>query len=58
MSENLPVVDKLMKAAKDKGEAAVVASMEALKKAIDSKGQESDRGCGEKASGCRQSSQG
>src|SRR4030042_1284894 len=37
VSENLPVVDKLMKAAKDKGEAAVVASMEALKKAIDSK---------------------
>lgn len=37
VSENLPVVDKLMKAAKDKGETAVVASMEALKKAIDSK---------------------
>src|SRR4030042_2290617 len=37
VSENLPVIDKLMKTAKDKGEAAVVASMEALKKAIDSK---------------------
>jgi len=36
VAENQPVVDKLMKAAKDKGEAAVLASMEALKKAIDS----------------------
>jgi uncharacterized integral membrane protein (TIGR00698 family) len=37
VSENQPVIDKLMKTAKDKGEAVVVTSMEALKKAIDSK---------------------
>ena len=37
VSENQPVIDKLMKTAKDKGEAAVLTQMEALKKAVDSK---------------------
>jgi uncharacterized integral membrane protein (TIGR00698 family) len=37
VSTNLPAIDKLMKTAKDKGEAAVVTAMEALKKAVDSK---------------------
>jgi uncharacterized integral membrane protein (TIGR00698 family) len=37
VAENVPVIDKLMKTAKDKGEAALVTAMEALKKAIDSK---------------------
>ena len=33
VAENQPVIDKLMKTAKDKGEAAVVTAMEAMKKA-------------------------
>jgi hypothetical protein len=37
VAENQPVIDKLMKTAKDKGEAVVVTAMEALKKAVDSK---------------------
>jgi uncharacterized integral membrane protein (TIGR00698 family) len=37
IAESQPVVDKLMTAAKDKNETAVVTQMEAVKKAIDSK---------------------
>lgn len=37
ISENLPAMDKMMKAAKDKGEGAVLAQMEALKKVIETK---------------------